>query len=167
MGFFLGLRREEGSMDATEFKNKIAAIYGAANELGEAFGIKTCTPDGHLLGAIGQIAAKIAFGLEFGSKIEEHNCTWSEGSKKKDIQARCSGRGNIVLRAEPDHLIALEISEKGAIRLIYNGPGHYVWKRIKDQKNSQKIASSKLLLEIQNRVNQSEKLSIKENLFDP
>jgi len=61
-------------MDSIEFKKRIATIYKTANELGEAFGIDTCTPDGHLLGAIGQIAAKIAFGLEFGSDKEEHNC---------------------------------------------------------------------------------------------
>jgi hypothetical protein len=50
-------------MEAREFKKRIAAIYEIAHELGREFNITTCTPDGHLLGAIGQIAAKIAFGL--------------------------------------------------------------------------------------------------------
>ena len=54
-------------MDIIEFKKKIAAIYKIANELGHEFNISKCTPDGHLLGAIGQIAAKIAFDLQFGS----------------------------------------------------------------------------------------------------
>ena len=63
-------------MDAEEFKRKIADIYRIAGELGKAFKIDTCTPDGHLLGAIGQIAGKIAFGLELGSEKKEHNSIW-------------------------------------------------------------------------------------------
>ena len=55
-------------MNVREFKKKIAAIYEIANELGREFNISKCTPDGHLLGAIGQIAAKIAFDLQFGSE---------------------------------------------------------------------------------------------------
>jgi len=42
-------------MTTKEFKTKIATIYSAANNLGRAFGIDTCTPDGYILGVIGQI----------------------------------------------------------------------------------------------------------------
>jgi hypothetical protein len=136
-------------MDAREFKKKIAEIYKIANELGSAFDINTCTPDGHLLGAIGQIAAKIAFKLEFGSQKEEHNCTGSTGVKKVNVQVRCTGRNSVALRKEPEHLIAIKIGETGRIRLLFNGPGQYVWRRIENQINQQKYASLKILLEAQ------------------
>ena len=68
-------------MDVREFKNKIASIYEIANELGREFNIPRCTPDGHLLGTIGQIAAKIAFGLQFGSDKKEHNCSWFDQNR--------------------------------------------------------------------------------------
>jgi hypothetical protein len=154
-------------MEAEEFKRKIADIYRIAGELGKAFKIDTCTPDGHLLGAIGQIAAKIAFGLELSSEKEEHNSTWSDGLKKLNVQVRCSGRGNIALREEPEHLIALEIGETGSIRLLFNGPGHFVWRRIKHHKNPQKYASSKALIEAQKEVNVRDQIPIVENIFDP
>ena len=153
-------------MDATEFKQKIAEIYTIANELGDAFGIDTCTPDGHLLGAIGQIAAKIAFGLEFGSEEEEHNCSWSDGVRKINVQVRCSGRGNIALRREPEYLIALEIAPNGSIRLLFNGPGKLVWERIDHQKSTQKYASANLLRRVQTEVAQRDQLPIIEDLFD-
>ena len=153
-------------MDATEFKQKIAEIYTIASELGDAFGIDTCTPDGHLLGAIGQIAAKIAFGLEFGSEEEEHNCSWSDGVRKINVQVRCSGRGNIALRREPEHLIALEIAPNGSIRLLFNGPGKLVWERIDHQKSAQKYASANLLRRVQTEVAQRDQLPIIEDLFD-
>jgi hypothetical protein len=153
-------------MDAKEFKQKIAEIYKIADELGDAYGIGTCTPDGHLMGAIGQIAAKIGFGLEFRSEEEEHNCTWSDGSRKINVQVRCTGRGNIALRRKPEHLIALEITPKGRIRVLFNGPGELVWDRIEHQKAAQKYASANLLRIAQKNVSQREQLPIIENLFD-
>ncbi|MGB7910711.1 MAG: hypothetical protein WCF59_00645 [Desulfobaccales bacterium] len=153
-------------MDVQEFKEKIAEIYKIANELGRAFGIDRCTPDGHLLGAIGQIAAKIAFNLEFGRPKDEHNCTWSTGSKKIDVQVRCTGRGSIALRKEPDHLIALEIAESGRIRLLFNGPGNSVWSRIEHQKNSQKYVSLKVVVQAQQAVDVKDRIPIVKNIFD-
>jgi len=153
-------------MVVNEFKKKIAAIYKIANELGQEYNITNCTPDGHLLGAIGQIAAKIAFGLSFGSDVEEHNCTWSDRKRCLDIQVRCTGRGSIAIRKEPEYLIALEISETGKIYLLYNGPGRYVWERIKHQKQRQKYASKNQLKDALLDVNPLSQIPIKQNLFD-
>ena len=153
-------------MDAEEFKRKISAIYDIAHELSQAFKISNCTPDGHLLGAIGQIAAKIAFGLTFNSKLQEHNCTWSDGKSMLNIQVRCTGRGSIAIRMEPEYLIALEISEAGKIFLLYNGPGKHVWEKIEHQKQTQKTASRKLLMEAQKEVDPNSKIQIKQNIFD-
>ena len=153
-------------MDVREFKKKIAAIYEIANELGREFNISKCTPDGHLLGAIGQIAAKIAFDLQFGSEKTEHNCTWSDQNKIINVQVRCTGRGSVAIRKEPEYLIALEVSETGKIYLLYNGPGKYVWERIKHQKRSQKYASRNQLTEAQYEVGSTIQIPISHNLFD-
>jgi hypothetical protein len=152
-------------MKPEEFKKRIAEIYRISREIGAAYQIDRCTPDGHLVGAIGQIAAKIAFGLEFGSEMEEHNCTWSDGKNRLDIQVRCSGRGSIALRKEPVHLIAIEVAENGRFTLLFNGPGHYAWSRIMHQKNPQKYISRNVLLEIQQLVADNERLLLVENIF--
>lgn len=152
-------------MTPQEFKTKIATIYSTANDLGRAFGIDTCTPDGHLLGAIGQIAAKIAFGLEFGSFAAEHNASVTKDGKKINIQVRSTGRGTIALREEPEYLIAINISSNGELRLLYNGPGKYVWSLIQQQKNSQKYASENRLSYAQQRVQSDQMLPIKEDIF--
>ena len=153
-------------MDVREFKNKIASIYEIANELGREFNIPRCTPDGHLLGTIGQIAAKIAFGLQVGSDKKEHNCSWFDQNRFINIQVRCTGRGSAAIRTEPEYLIALGISETGKIYLLYNGPGKYVWERIKHQKQSRKYASKKQLTEAQYEVSPTIQIPIKHNLFD-
>jgi hypothetical protein len=154
-------------MDVAEFKNRIAQIYKIADELGRAFNIDTCTPDGHLLGAIGQIAASIAFNLQFGSEKEEHNCTWSGGERKVNVQVRCSGRGSIALRKEPEYLIAVEIGKTGRIKLLFNGPGEYAWGRIVHQKSAQKCINSSALFEAQKEVDSKEsKIPIVEDIFD-
>lgn len=152
-------------MTSKEFKSKIAAIYTIANELGSEFGIDTCTPDGHLLGAIGQIAAKIAFGLQFGSEKDEHNCSISHNGKKTNIQVRSTSRGSIALRAEPEYLVALEISPCGSIMLLFNGPGRYVWEIVNGQKNLQKYASRNQLIQAQSRAGMNDNLPILDNIF--
>lgn len=152
-------------MTSQEFKMKIATIYATANELGREFGIDTCTPDGHLLGAIGQIAAKIAFGLKFGSNESEHNATAIKDGKKVNVQVRSTGRGVIALREEPEHLIALNISSSGELRLLYNGPGKYVWSLIQHQKSKQKSASEYQMSDAQYRVQLDQKMLILEDIF--
>lgn len=153
-------------MDPFEFKKKIASIYEVANELGREFEISKCTPDGHLLGAIGQIAAKMAFGLNFGSGMKEHNCTWSKKNQLINVQVRSTGRGSVALRKEPEYLIAFEISESGKIYLLYNGPGNFVWEIVKKQKQPQKYASKNQLSIAQSEVNPKEQIPIKQDIFD-
>lgn len=153
-------------MDTYEFKKKIASIYEIANELGREFNISKCTPDGLLLGAIGQIAAKIAFGLQFGSGEKGHNCTWSDKGKILNIQVRSTGRGSVAIRKEPEYLIAIEITETGRLYLLYNGPGIFVWEKIQPQKQPQKYASKNQLLEAQQDVSLSSQIPIIQNIFD-
>lgn len=147
-------------MEAAEFKMKIAEVYRIAKEVGSAFRIENCTPDGHLVGAFGQIAAKLAFGLDFGAERDEHNCTWSDGHKKLEVQVRCTGAGSIALRREPVHLVALEVSHSGAFNLLYNGPGKNVWQRIQHQKAAQKTISREALLEQYRKVPLEERLPL-------
>lgn len=154
-------------MKPEDFKKKIAAIYDIANDLGSAFNITNCTPDGHLLGAIGQIAAKIAFKLNIGSKVEGHNCTWSDGKSVLPVQVGCTGRGSIAIRKKPMYLIALEITETGKISLLYNGPGKHVWEKIEHQKQNQKYASKNQLKDAQMEVDSKSQIPIEQNIFDP
>ena len=147
-------------MQAADFKEKISEVYRIAEEIGSAFRIAKCTPDGHLVGAFGQIAAKLAFGLEFGADGEEHNCTWSDGRKKVEVQVRCTGAGAIALRREPVHLIALELARSGSFTLLYNGPGKKVWQRVQHQKAVQKSISRDALLELDRTVPQAERLPL-------
>lgn len=148
------------TMEAEEFKGKIAEVYRIADELSTAFRIEKCTPDGHLVGSFGKIAAKLAFGLEFGADLEEHNCTWNNGREKVEVQVRCTGAGAIALRREPVHLIALELSRSGSFTLLYNGPGGKVWQRIRHQKAAQKSIARDALLELYRTVPPEERLPL-------
>jgi len=147
-------------MEVAEFKKKVAEIYRTAGEVGSAFGVNSCTPDGHLVGAFGQIAARLAFGLDLGAESDEHNCTWRDGGKKLEVQVRCTGAGAIMLRREPMHLVALEVTRSGSFILLYNGPGSAVWRRVQHQKSAQKSISREALLELFRTVPPEERLAL-------
>jgi len=154
------VHRGDDAMEATEFKNKVAEVYRIAKEVGSAFRMENCTPDGHLVGAFGQIAAKLAFGLDLGAQRDEHNCTWCDGQRMLEVQVRCTGAGTIAIRREPVHLVALTVSPTGSFTLLYNGPGETVWQQIKHQKSAQKTISPEALLALYRNVPPEERLPL-------
>ena len=107
----------------------------------------------------------IGFGIEFGSKKTEHNATVTMDGKKLNVQVRSTGRGTILLREEPEHLIALNISNNGDIKLLYNGPGKNVWGIVSHQSRKQKAVSESQLSDAQFRIHKDLKLPIIENIF--
>lgn len=143
---------KEQTMDTSRFPELIKDIYRAVNELEEMFtdadGHKRhFTPDGHMVGSIGEVLAAYHYGIElFTASYKVHDGE-IEGRK---VQIKATQGDSIALSSEPDYLLVLKISKEGVAKEIYNGPGKVVWDLVKDKptpKNGQfQIGSSKLRL---------------------
>lgn len=137
-------------MDKSRFPELIKDIYRAVNELEvmftDEFGRKRhFTPDGHMVGSIGEVLAAYHYGIElFTASYKVHDGE-VEGRK---IQIKATQGDFIALSSEPDYLLVLKISKEGVGEEIYNGPGKVVWDLVKDKptpKNGQfQIGSSRL-----------------------
>jgi hypothetical protein len=124
----------------------IQKLYEVTDALDEEFKEekRKFTPDGHLVGSLGEILAAYAFDLELSrSSTKGHDAATGDG-KKIEIKMT-GGTKNVALRSEPQFLIVLQLDDRG-INLIYNGPGAIPWKnRAKKQSNGQfTISLSKL-----------------------
>ncbi|MUJ24942.1 DUF6998 domain-containing protein [Aliivibrio fischeri] len=137
-----------------QIPEKIRKLYDIVNELEAMFPGRHFTPDGHLVGSIGEVLAEYHYGLElFPASVEIHD---GKSPCGKLVQVKATQSKSIGLRSEPEHLLVLKILSSGSSEMIYNGPGKIAWAHAgKMQKNGQRALSVTkmrgLMLEIETR----------------
>lgn len=113
----------------------IQDLYKIVHELEKEFEEhkRHFTPDGNLLGSLGEVIAAFAYNLDLlPSSTVRHDAKSSDG---RYIQIKLTGgRRGISLSREPDYLIVLQLDKTKGIQEIYNGPGPMVWEQCKERK---------------------------------
>lgn len=121
----------------------VAAIYLAVEKLSAAFPGRKFTPDGHLVGSIGEVIAAKALGLTlYPASHAGHDAFDSNG----DVQIKMTAGKSVSLYANCDRLVVLQVINPQEAEIVYDGPGEPVWAACgKLQKNGQRtIRVSKL-----------------------
>ena len=123
---------------------EVAAIYEAVDKLAAKYPDRKFTLDGHLVGSIGEVAAKEHFGLKklYTASHPGHDAVDKAG---RDVQVKLIGRTakRVSMYATSDRLIVLRIvsPEEGA-EIIYDGDGEPAWRAAGPmRKNGQKVVS--------------------------
>jgi|SRR5689334_1087585 len=132
-----------------KIRELIRQLYSVVSELEREFEGRKFTPDGHLVGSIGEVVAAYAFGLKLlPASNEIHDAEAADGTP---VQIKLTGgTKGISMYSEPVHLIVLQLSGN-AFRTVYNGPGKPAWERCGTvQKNGQKTVSLTLLRGLDN-----------------
>jgi hypothetical protein len=111
-------------------------LYMVVDELNQLFEDKKkkFTPDGILVGHIGEVLAAHMYGLDlYPNSHPGHDAVSNDGL---EVQIKATqGSSRVALRSEPQHLIVLRIDRSGQAEEIYNGPGSFVWKACTSGKN--------------------------------
>lgn len=138
--------------------DKIKELYLIVKELEECFPGRHFTPDGHLVGSIGEVLAAHYYGLElFSASTETHDARSSCG---KLVQIKATQGNSIGLRSEPEHLIVLKIVRNGEATEIFNGPGYIAWEAAgKMQRNGQRAINVSKLTKLMNSITNELKIS--------
>lgn len=136
---------------------KIRALYELANGLEELFPGRHYTPDGHMIGSIGEALAASYYGLKlFPASEETHDAVSVDG---RLVQIKATQIGRISMSSLPEWLIVLKIHKDGTFSEVYNGPGELAWKHCgKMQKNGQCPISLAKLKVLQAEVPESARL---------
>jgi hypothetical protein len=139
-----------------KLRGLIRQLYSVVAALEEEFEGRKFTPDGHLVGSIGEVVAAYAFGLNLlPASSEGHDAVAPDGRR---VQIKLTGgtRG-VSLYCEPDHLIVLQLTASREFKTIYNGRGQAAWKVCgREQKNGQRSVSLSALNQV--LVKEDEKL---------
>jgi len=121
----------------------VAAIYKAVAELEAKYPERKFTPDGHLVGSIGEVTAKEYFGLAlYPMSKKGHDGFNVEGL----VQIKATAGKSVAMYDTCTRLIVLRIIPPDKAEVVYDGPGEPVWRKAgKMQKNGQRtITLSKI-----------------------
>ena len=111
-------------MDELEFPKLIQELYATVRKLENMFPGRHFTPDGHLVGSIGEALASYYYGVALHrASFEGHDGT--AGGRLVEVKATQGDK--VALSSEPEHLLVLKLFKDGSFEVAYNGPGAPVW----------------------------------------
>ena len=99
----------------------IVKIYEAVAELEKAYPGRPFTPDGHLVGSIGEVVARETFGFTLNPpsyKGHDAKC-----ATRGDVEIKITAGSSVAFRGDCNHLIVLQIVSPHQAEIIYDGPG--------------------------------------------
>lgn len=145
-------------MDTTRFPELIQSIYGAVDELESMFPGRHFTPDGHMVGSIGESIAGHYYGVKLHSASHEGHDGEAAGWQ---VQVKITQRKSIAITSAPEQLLVFRLCRDGTFIEEYNGPGKPVWVLVTMKprpKNGQYKVSLSKLRELMASVPSSRKL---------
>ena len=129
----------------------VREIYAIVAKLETAFRGRHFTPDGHLVGSLGEVLAAYYYDLELlPASVAAHDATTRDG---RHVQIKATQTDRVALRADCACLLVLKLDARGGFDEIYNGPGSPVWAAAgKVQSNGQRSISLSKLCALQSAV---------------
>lgn len=126
-----------------ELPPSVSAIYKPVRELEVRYPGRKFTPDGHLVGSIGEVIAAEALNLTLYSMSHAgHDAFDAHGP----VQIKMTAGKSIAMYDCCDRLVVLKVISPEEAEIVYDGPGEPAWDNAgKRQKNGQRaISLSKL-----------------------
>jgi hypothetical protein len=103
----------------------VRQLYGIVAILEQRFPGRKFTPDGHLVGSIGEVIAASRYGLSLlPGSAERHDAKTADG---RLVQIKATQSKSVGLRSAPEHLLVLFLRPDGEADEIFNGPGKLAW----------------------------------------
>jgi len=116
-------------MDNQKFQDIVKRLYKIVHELEEMFEGRHFTPDGHMVGSLGECLVKEAFGLTLMTASNRgYDAKTSEG---KQVEIKATQSTKVSFRSEPSHAIVIQLQKDGTFEVYFNGPGKLIWQEFK------------------------------------
>ncbi len=148
-----------GMMDAEHIRRLVPQLYQLVAQLETAAPGRRFTPDGHMVGSIGEVIAACQYDLDLAAaSTEGYDAIHKPTGTKVEIKAT---QGRLVaMRCQPPHLLVLLIRRDGSAETVFNGPGQLAWDAASSpsSRNGQSTISLKKLRELQEGVPASAQL---------
>ena len=114
-------------MDKTRLPQLVSELYRTVGELEAMFPGRYFTPDGHLVGSLGECLAAYHYGLELLPASSQGADALVEGVR---VEIKATQGSRVALRSCPEHLLVIKLDREGGFTEIFNGPGDAVWRLV-------------------------------------
>jgi len=140
---------------------EVTLLYRIVDSLEKKYPGRPFTPDGHLVGSLGEVIAEESFELLlYPPSYPAHDASTFDG---KEVQVKLTGGKSIGMRGEPEYLLVMHIVDPDHAEVIYNGPGQIVWNAAgKMQKNGQRNVGTTKLRELDKFVAESDRIKARD-----
>ena len=141
-------------MDAEVIQRLVPELFRITAELEAAAPGRHFTPDGHLVGSIGEVVAAARYGLTLTTASTKGIDAHDANGNTVEIKATTGKRGVAFRGMEPtaQRLIVLQIDATGEVAEVYDGPAAPAWAAAgKMQSNGQRAISLSRLVELMKR----------------
>lgn len=119
-------------IDHEKFQPLIRQLYATVSSLEDMFPGRHFTPDGHMVGSIGECLVADAYDLELMTASNKGYDAISPYGTQVEIKA--TQAKSVAFRSEPEHAIIIKILPDGTFEEGYNGPGDLIWKQFENKK---------------------------------
>lgn len=147
-------------IDHNKFRTLVKQLYRTVNELEAMFPGRHFTPDGHMVGSLGECLVADAYNLELKAASNKGYDAVTENGLEVEIKATQSN--SVAFRSQPQHTIIIKILPDGTFEEIYNGPGALIWEQFKDKRlpsNGQFQVSLNKLRQLNQSVGQADRVT--------
>jgi len=119
-------------MNHEHFQKQVKALYQIVKEFELMFPGRPFTPDGHMVGSLGECLVADAYNLELMPPSNKGYDALSKDGKKIEIKA--TQANSVAFRSCPEHTIIIKILKDGTFEECYNGPGEIIWENFKEKR---------------------------------
>jgi hypothetical protein len=127
----------------------VARIYKAIRDLEALYPGRKFTPDGHLVGSIGEVVAAEARGLTLHPMSRP---VYDAFDSSGDVQIKMTAKNSVAMYAPCERLVVLRIVSPGEAEIVYDGPGDAAWAIAgRMGKNGQRVVSLSRLQSLADR----------------
>lgn len=145
----------------SDIAEKVRELHRITSELEEMYPGRHFTPDGHMVGSIGEVIATEQYGLSLFEASHPAHDAESRGGELVQIKATQGDR--VAISECPEALIVLKINRDGGFEEVYNGPGDVAWRLVgKRQKTGQCHVSLRKLREAMKGIPECKRLPRKQ-----
>lgn len=118
-------------MNEVEFPALIRELYDVVRRLEAMFPGRHFTPDGHLVGSIGEALASYYYGVQLSPASTQGYDGIRDGKK---VEVKATQGEAVSLSSQPEHLLVVRLMPDGGFEEHYNGPGAPVWSLLATRK---------------------------------
>ena len=121
-----------------QLKEAIKDLYLSVDRLHDSFPRRQFTPDGRMIGDIGEAIASLEFNVIIDEKSKKHWDGYRIDSigKERKVQVKTTQKDETYLKEPPGEgdLLVFKIYRNGIWKCCYDGPISRVWRALAEQK---------------------------------